>query len=68
MAVNSKADKTGGHASTGKKTASYSSKPVPYAGPAPAAASGLVQAGAKALAARAKKELSPLADPSASIT
>lgn len=59
MAVNTKADKTGGHRSSGLKATSYSkSAPVPAAG-----AQGLGTAGTKALLIRARKELSPLEDP-----
>jgi hypothetical protein len=62
VAVNTKADKTGGHRSSGLKAASYSKAPA-----APAA-SGMVPMGAKALGLRAKKVLSPLADPNSPIT
>lgn len=58
MAVNTKADKTGGHRSSGLKAMSYSKS-----APAPAGAQGLGTAGTKALLIRARKELSPLEDP-----
>lgn len=60
MAVNSKADKTGGHKSSGEKTSSYSQAP-PTVDPL---AGKLGPAGQKALLTRAKKVLAPLADPS----
>lgn len=59
MAVNSKADKTGGHRSSGTKTKSYSAAPV-----TPSPLGGKIGvAGAKALAMRARKELQPIEDP-----
>lgn len=61
MAVNSKADKTGGHKSSGLKKTSYSKAQLP-----PPSAGQLVPAGAKALMFRARKELAPLADPTQS--
>jgi hypothetical protein len=65
MAVKSKADKTGGHKSSGLKAVSYAQTSAP-----PAGASGgtvLGTAGTKALMFRAKKELGPLEDPNQSI-
>lgn len=63
MAVNSKADKTGGHKSTGLKRTSYAVAPVPGAVAPKATTTVLGTAGTKALLSRAKKELGPLADP-----
>lgn len=61
MAVNSKADKTGGHKSSGLKKQSYSkAAPAVLAAPGP---TGLGPAGTKALMLRARKELTPISDP-----
>ena len=61
-----KANKTGGHRSTGLKAASYTATTPPA--PTPPAAQGLGMAGQKALIIRAKHELAPLEDPSSAIT
>lgn len=58
--VNSKADKTGGHKSSGLKTKSYSQA---SAAPAP---QGISAPGQKALMFRARKELADLANPAVS--
>ena len=58
MAVHSKADKTGGHRSTGAKTKSYSQAAAPAPG-----SKQLGPAGTKALLVRARRELAPLEDP-----
>lgn len=65
MAVNSKANKTGGHKSSGLKATSYAQTQAP-----PPGASGgtiLGTAGTKALMLRARKELSPIEDPNQAI-
>ena len=73
MAVNSKADKTGSHKSSGLKAKSFSAGPAPSQSAPPAqrsgpAATGLGMAGQKALIIRAKKVLAPLEDPSSALT
>lgn len=64
MAVNSKANKTGGHRSSGLKATSYSKTAPAVLVPPPAKApTGLGPAGIKALMLRARKELTPISDP-----
>jgi hypothetical protein len=67
VAVNSKADKTGGHKATSLVGATPLKKPAYTAAAAPPAASGMTPMGAKALGFRAKKVLAPLADPTQAI-
>lgn len=63
VAVNTKADKTGSHKSSGLKATSYSQAP-PTVDPL---AGKLGTAGTKALMIRAKKELAPIEDPTQAI-